>query len=205
MIEKAVLQKHYAEYATRSDDRVRDRKNAKRSIIRHVLTAVPVTVHTSPLKVVVLGASDKRYLPIHAKIFAEVLGAVEVSTLDVDAEHLGKGSDVIEHDVTTPFPNRPYAVVFSHELMKFLTEDEQLKVIMNSYDALQTGGVAMHVMHEPSIKGTVDLQPWQYRVNPDALMAQLSAAGISAQKLVFESESSVERFRGTIVIVLKKE
>ncbi|MFZ2886464.1 MAG: class I SAM-dependent methyltransferase [Minisyncoccia bacterium] len=205
MIEKQQLQKHYADYATRSDDRVRDRERAKRSIVTHVLKNVPVTVKTRPIKVVVLGASDKRYIPVHAQIFTDILGEnTVVSTLDVDAEHLGSGADVVQHDVTKPFPHTPYGVVFSHELMKFLTNEEQLQVLENSYDALEPGGVAMHIMHEASIKGTDKLESWQTKVDPDELVKKLDERDILAKKLVFDSETAIDWMRETTVIATHK-
>ncbi len=205
MIEKQVLGKHYVEYASQPDEWVSNMEITKHSIVQHVLNAAPVTALSEPIKVVVLGASDKRYIAIHARVFSDVLGKkVKLSTLDVDTEHLGNGTDVVEHDVTKAFPHAPYAVVFSHELMKFLTKEEQIEVIKNSYDALGVGGVAMHIMHEPSIKGTKELRSWQHRVDPDELLQQLAASDIPARKLVFQSESTVEWLRETTVIVLQK-
>jgi hypothetical protein len=88
--------------------------------------------------------------------------------------------------------------------MKFLTPKEQFRTIQNSYAALATGGVAMHIIHEPSIKGTSELRSWQYRVNPERLVVQLKKAGIRAKMLEFESESHVGWLRKTTVITLSK-
>jgi hypothetical protein len=88
--------------------------------------------------------------------------------------------------------------------MKFLTPEEQLVVIRNSADALSTPGLAMHIIHSPSIKGTSELREWQHRVDPDLLVKQLVELGISARKVVFESESTVEWLRETTVIMIGK-
>lgn len=205
MLSKLALAAHYKEYAGQSDDWVSNMEITKRSIIQHVLTFVKFQAGETPVKVVVLGASDKRYIEIHQRLFQDAIQrAIHMRTFDIDAEHLGGSSDtVIVHDVTQPFPDAPYAIVFSHELMKFLTPDEQLTTIINSYRALTENSVAMHIIHEPSIKGTSELKPWQNRVNPDEIVNQLEARGIPATKLVFQSESNVDWLRETTVIVLR--
>jgi len=203
MISKAILQKHYHEYASQPDGWVNNMEKTKRSIVKTVLKQVPVGTRSSP-RVVVLGASDRRYIPIHKRIFSELLGQyVEMITFDLDRQHLGTAG-VVKHDVTKPFPNGQYSLIFSHELMKFLTEEEQILTIKNSYDALQAGGVAMHIMHEPSIRGTKELRSWQYRVSPSKLVSTLKSSGILSQIIELESESNVSWLRKTTVIVLKK-
>lgn len=205
MVPQEILLKHYKEYASQPDDWVFNMEQTKRSIVAHILDVIRPSNLVEPVKVTILGASDKRYVPIHTRIFSKLLGKkVVLVTLDIDAKHLGGGKDVIEHDVTKPFPNAPQTVIFSHELMKFLTAEEQLKVLKNSYDALGIGGVAMHIMHEPSIKGTPELRSWQYRVDPDELIRQLQTQWIPAHKLVFDSDSEVDWLRETTVLVMQK-
>ncbi len=177
----------------------------KRSIVAHVLSETSFVLQHVPVRVVVLGASDKRYIAIHKKIFQDLLGReVDIKTLDLDTHHLDGAEGVIGHDVTKPFPEAPYDLVFSHELMKFLSADEQKRVVQNSYDALGEGGIAMHIMHEPSINGTKELREWQYRVNPDQLLEGAVARKIDAKKIIFQSESSVDWLRETTVLILKK-
>lgn len=207
MISKEILKKHYEEYASQPDEWVANMEITKRSIIKQVLQRAGFEVDREPVKVVVLGASDVRYLPIHERIFRDVLKKkIEMRTLDVDTSHLGGESDqVITHDVTQPFPGTPNDIVFSHELLKFLTPDEQLQAIINSYQALNINGLAMHIVHEPSIKGTSELRSWQYRVSPDDLVRRLKAKQYPTVKLIFESQSTVPWLRETTVIVLQKE
>jgi hypothetical protein len=206
MITKDILAAHYAEYASQPDEWVQNMEQTKRSIVKHVLRTINFPRKHEPLKVVVLGASDKRYIPIHQKVFASVTGQkVQMVTFDIDSDHLGGiSSNVIFHDVTESFPGAPYDIVFSHELMKFLTTEEQLAVLQRSYEALAINGVAMHIVHEPSILGTPELRNWQYRVSPPQLVQELNFNHISARLLVFESESTVEWLRKTTVIVLQK-
>ena len=203
---KETLAAHYAEYASQSDEWVNNMEKTKRSIVEQVLRVANFKAGGEPVKVVVLGASDKRYIPIHQRVFRDaVKQAISMKTFDVDTEHLGGESlSEVTHDVTHPFPDAPYAIVFSHELMKFLTSEEQLATIKQSYTALDEKGLAMHILHEPSIKGTSELRDWQHRVNPDELIKQLQEAGIPATKIVFDSESDVDWLRETTVIVLDK-
>jgi len=125
-------------------------------------------------------------------------------TFDIDTKHLGGGKDVIYHDVTEPFPIK-LDIVFSHELMKFLKSDEQIKTIRNSYNSLNKRGFAMHIIHEPSIKGTSEHRKWQYRVNPDLIIEQLKKENLPIRKIIFKINSNVDWLRETNVILLEKK
>lgn len=205
MLSKEILQAHYEEYASLSDVWVRNMMDTKRSIVHQVLQMTSYS-KSKTTKVAVLGASDKRYIAIHQQVFQEQLqGAVTVHTLDIDTEHLGGASStVVEHDITKQFPQKPYDIIFSHELMKFLTEDEQLATLKRSHDAIKIGGLAMHVMHEPSILGTSELRNWQNRVDPDMLKSQLQSVDIRPSLLKFRSESVVDWLQQTTVLTIRK-
>ncbi|MEK7145845.1 MAG: hypothetical protein AAB802_01535 [Patescibacteria group bacterium] len=203
---KETLAAHYAEYAGQTDEWVYNMEKTKRSIVEQVLRTTNFEAAGDPVKVVVLGVSDKRYIPIHQRVFNDALKrAINMKTLDIDTEHLG-GESLAEvtHDITQPFPDPPYAIVFSHELMKFLSPEEQLATLRQSYEALEEKGLAMHVLHEPSINGTSEFRSWQHPVGPDELIKQLQANNIPATKIVFDSESAVAWLRSTTVIVLQK-
>jgi len=210
MIPKRILEAHYAEYAAQPDAWVKNMEVTKRSIVEQVFRSVPFnggegTNGAELVRVAVLGASDRRYLPIHERIFAGLLEQpVQVSTLDIDRTHLAGYERVIEHDVTQPFPNQPYDIIFSHELAKFLSPEEQVMMMRNAYAALGDDGMAMHIVHEPSIKGTSELRDWQYRVNPDHLLEQLLAEMIKGRKLSFDSTSHIDWLRKTTVLVTQK-
>lgn len=206
MLSKEVLECHYTEYASQPDEWVSNMQITKRSIVEYVLDQMRFEAVHEPVKVVVLGVSDKRYIPIHQAVFQRILHqAISMVTFDLDANHLGgESKDVISHDVTQLFPDAPYDIVFSHELMKFLTPDEQLQTINNSYRALGENGLAMHILHEPSIKGTAELRAWQHRINPDELIDKLKDDNITATKLVFNSQSDVAWLRETTVIAIQK-
>lgn len=204
MINKAILAAHYLEYASQPDEWVANMEGTKDSIIRQVIQLMGYAPVQQPANVVILGASDRRYLPIHERIFRHRLGDVQMVTYDIDREHLGSGPSVIQHDVTLPFPTFGYDLIFSHELMKFLTPEEQTRAIQNAHAALAKGGLAMHIIHEPSIKGTPELRWWQYRVEPEQLEQKLQGQGIPASRLEFESDSSVGWLRDTTAVVTRK-
>lgn len=206
MIPKKTLQAHYKEYENQSDEWVGNMEITKKSIIKYILNTIKFRTSTEPIKVTILGASDKRYLSIHKKIFEEILKKkIQIITFDFEVNHLGGGSkNVICQDLTKTFSNSPHDIIFSHELMKFLTPGNQIKMIKNSYNALSNNGLAMHIIHTPSIKGTAEFRDWQYRVNPDSLIKQLKKNGIPTIKFIFDSESDVDWLRKTTVIVIKK-
>lgn len=205
-LSKKTLAAHYAEYASQPDEWVNNMEKTKRSIVEQVLRSAHFEAGGETIKVVVLGASDKRYIPIHQRVFRDAFRrTIDMKTFDIDTEHLGGESlNEVTHDVTQPFPDAPYSIVFSHELMKFLTPEEQLTTIKQSYAALDENGLAMHILHEPSIKGTSELREWQNRVNTNELVKQLQEVGIPATKIVFDSGSEVDWLRETTVIVLDK-
>jgi len=205
MINKETLEVHYTEYAERPDEWVEDREGAKKSIVNHVLKETQFESTDNPTRVVVLGASDKRYVSVHRKIFEEAIqGKVEMITFDIDTKHLEGEEGIVEHDVTNPFPNPPYTVVFSHELMKFLTPEQQLQVIKNSHDALSETGLAMHILHSPSIEGTKKMKEWQNRVNPDELIKELEKDNILVEKIVFDSDTNTDWLKKTTALAIRK-
>ncbi len=204
MVTKEILQSHYREYAAQPEEWVANMAATKKSIVKCVVEELNYHPREK-VRVAVLGASDKRYLSIHEKIFCEVFcQPVEVVTYDLDSKHLKDAGNVVEHDVTEPFPQTGFSVVFSHELLKFLTPSEQVQALRNAYHALQTGGIAMHVVHAPSLYGTAELREWQYRVDPNHLLENVANEAISGRLLRFESESNVDWLRETCVILFEK-
>lgn len=206
MLSKEILEAHYAEYGNQPDSWVANMEKTKKSIIERVLTEASFHPATDEIEIAVLGASDKRYLAIHEHIFRELLGKnVSVVTLDCDTKHLGAPPNTIQCDVTQPLPGGPYDIVMSHALMKFLTPPEQFAVIKNSYEALKSSGVAMHIMHPPELEGTTELRDWQYRVNLDDIINKLNEEQIPTKVVTFESDSSVDWLRYTTALILQKK
>lgn len=200
-----ILQQHYQEYAGRPDEHVAKRAAIKLHLVQTVLEASGFKPEADPVKVAVLGASDKRYIPIHRRIFEEVVGKrVDMTTFDLEIEHLARQEGIIEHDITKPFPNTPYDLVFSHELMKFLDQYEQICAIYNAFNALRNGGLAMHIIHAPAIFGTADLRSWQYRVDPSQLAEVLQRTNMPTGLNSFDDPESISWFTLTKVITIQK-
>lgn len=205
-LSKEILDRHYAEYASQPDAWVSNMQKTKHSIVVTVLRRTGYKSNSDAPKIAVMGVSDKRYLSIHHNVFTSFFSdRASVTTLDIDTIHLGGETETeITHDITKPFPKTPFDVVFSHELMKFLSPNEQLEAIQQSFMALQEPGLAMHILHEPSLLGTSELRSWQYRVDPDELIFVLNQKGVSAVKIIFDSDSDVAWLRKTTVVVLQK-
>ncbi len=205
MLPKDILKAHYAEYGSQPDSWIENMESTKKSILQYIFETSRFQTAKSELKVVVLGTSDKRYIPMYQKILSELFNQkIEFTLLDIDTEHLAGAEGVIQHDVTQPLPNGPYDVVISHALLKFLTDAEQLATIKNSFSALNDKGIAMHIVHPPELEGTAELRDWQFRVRLDKLAEELDQAGIAPQIMRFESDSSVDWLRDTTALVLRK-
>lgn len=204
MITKEILKQHYKEYSERLIEHVEKRASIKKFIVGFVLNKVQFASISTPVKIVVLGASDKRYIPIHKKIFEEIIKRkISIFTFDIDEKHLSGEDGVVKHDVTKTFPDS-FDIIFSHELMKFLEEKEQIQVLKNSYESLNKKGLAIHIIHSPSLFGTTELKHWQYRVNPTQLVEELKKSGIPIEIISFDDNKSKEWFGETKVIVTKK-
>ena len=204
MIKKEVLKQHYREYGNLPNTWVLNMAKTKMSIVKKVLENLKDFKFNKKVKVAILGASDKRYIKLHETIFQKLLKKeIGLKTIDIDLKHLGKGKNLILHNVTKKFPEK-FDIIFSHELMKFLTEKEQFLTILNSYKALNKNGFAMHIIHEPAILGTKELRDWQFKVNPDMLVDKIKKEGISIEKMFFKSNSKVSWLKNTTVLVLKK-
>ena len=204
MLSKEILKAHYREYSNQKNSWVENMAKTKLSILKQVFREI-FFEPKGPVNIAVLGASDKRYIVIHERIFRELFGKdISLVTFDIDTDHLGKLPGTILHDVTLPFPYGPYDVVFSHALMKFLTHDEQLKVIKNSFNALKDNGVSMHIMHSPELTGTKELRVWQQRVDLDLILQKLRENTIKVKILQFKSESLVDWLRDTTVLIAQK-
>jgi len=99
---------------------------------------------------------------------------VEVTTFDITIDHLAGEPNVFQHDCTLPLPNPPYDITFAHVLLKFIETEKQLDLLKNSFDALKSGGVAIHVFDEEEVKATnpklphdlwaVPLEKWKQKL-----------------------------------------
>lgn len=97
------------------------------------------------VRVAVLGCADRRFVAGHKEMFGKLFSKnVEVTTFDIEAEHLAGEENVIQHDCTKPLPHGPFDFIFSHIILKFMPEHQQWQVLQNSFNALKAGGLAAH-------------------------------------------------------------
>ncbi len=205
MLPHTILEKHYQEYGTQPDSWVVNMGKVKKQIVQKVIDTTGFVPQHEPVNVLVLGASDKRYIPIHQEIFEKVLNKqIKLTTFDIDIAHLQPNNNLVYHDVTKPFPQTSFDIIFSHELIKFIEPENQLSVLKNSFNALAENGLAMHIMHEPSLKGTKELRSWQYRTDFNKLLTELKQENIPADLVTFKNDSAIDWLADTTVLTMRK-
>jgi len=161
------LSEYHQRYAALSDEEIAARVAAKKAEFAAILEASTVSVGKSPILIAVMGCPDRRFIPLHQKMFEEVLlKTVKMTTYDITTDHLEGVSAVVKHDVTEPLPGGPYDFILAHVLLRFIEEDQQWYVIFNSFDALKPGGVAIHVLDEQDYATKGDVIPNGYHTVP---------------------------------------
>ena len=149
------LSTYHQKYSNQSDEELKRRADAKEQELTSIFQEVSLSTDSDPVKLAVLGCGDKRFVAHHKRIFENVLKRnVEVTTFDINIDHLAGESNVFQHDCTLPLPNPPYDITFAHVLLKFIETEKQFDLLKNSFDTLKSGGVAIHVFDEEEIKAT---------------------------------------------------
>lgn len=161
------LSEYHQRYAAMPDEEIAAFVTAKKVEFAAILEAATVVVGKSPIMIAVLGCPDKRMIPLHKKMFEEVLlKDIKMTTYDISVRHLEGVSGVMEHDVTEPLPGGPYDFILEHVLLRFIEEDQQWYAIFNSYDALKPGGLAIHILDEEDYARQGDDVPEGYHSVP---------------------------------------
>ncbi len=169
------LSTYHQKYSSQSDEELKRRADAKEQELASIFHEISLNTDSDPVRLAVLGCGDKRFIAHHKRIFENVLKRnVEVSTFDISIDHLAGESNVFQHDCTLPIPNPPYDITFAHVLLKFIKTEKQFDLLKNSFDALKSGGVAIHVFDEEEIKATspklpddlwaVPLEKWKQKL-----------------------------------------
>lgn len=169
------LSTYHQKYVDQSDDEIQRKADAKEQELASIFQEVLLNTDSESVNLAVLGCGDKRFIAHHKRIFENVLKRnVEVSTFDISTAHLVGESNVFQHDCTLSLPNPPYDITFAHVLLKFIETEKQFDLLKNSYDALKSGGVAIHVFDEEEIKATspklpdglwaVPLEKWKQKL-----------------------------------------
>lgn len=167
------LSDYHQKYSNKSDEEIAVRASVKKMELKQIFSSVHLKTDSEKLKIAVMGCGDKRFVKYHREYFAEILGKpVELTTFDITIDHLAGEDGIVQHDCTEPLPNPQYDITFAHALLKFITIEKQWDVIINSYNALKPGGLAIHVLDEEDYSGedlgaglfSVPLEQWAERL-----------------------------------------
>jgi hypothetical protein len=158
-----VLSPYHLKYNQRSDEELQKRADVKEQELKKIFEATKYKPAFEPVRVAVLGCADHRFVRHHKRIFQKLLQKpIELTTFDITVEHLRNKEGVVQHDCASPLPNPPYDITFGHVLLKFVETERQWLVIKNSYDALRSPGLAVHVFDEEDVTITSPRLPDGY-------------------------------------------
>ncbi|MFH1253009.1 MAG: class I SAM-dependent methyltransferase [Candidatus Uhrbacteria bacterium] len=169
------MSKYHQKYANQSDEEIKKRADAKEKELIAIFNEVSLNTNSNPISLAVLGCGDKRFIAHHKRIFEQVLKRkVEVTTFDINTDHLVGELNVFQHDCTLPLPNSPYDITYAHVLLKFIETEKQFDLLKNSFDALKPGGIAIHCFDWDELKTeetrlsdglwSVPLQQWKQKL-----------------------------------------
>jgi len=169
------LSAYHQKYSNQPDEELKRRADAKEQELASIFQKISLNTNSNPVKLAVLGCGDKRFIAHHKRIFENVLKRnVDVTTFDITIDHLAGESNIFQHDCTLPLPNPPYDITYAHVLLKFIETEKQFDLIKNSFDALKTGGIAIHVFDEEEVKASspklfdnlwaVPLEKWKQKL-----------------------------------------
>lgn len=140
------LSQYHQKYADYSEEEMQKRVNEKEAELESIFNNISLCTKSEIVKLAVMGSGDKRFVKHHQRIFEKfVQKPVEVTTFDITVDHLEGEDNINQHDCTMPLPNVPYDITYAHVLLKFIETEKQWDLIMNSYNALRDGGLAIHV------------------------------------------------------------
>jgi hypothetical protein len=141
------LSEYHKKYSDYSNNEIQKRAEEKEVELEAVFKRVSLNTGSAIVRLAVIGSGDKRFVKIHKRIFEKIIQKpVEVSTFDIEIDHLSGEEKVIQHDCTKPLPNAPYDITYAHVLLKFIETEKQWDLLNNYYDALKTGGLAIHLL-----------------------------------------------------------
>lgn len=174
------LSQYHQKYSNYSDEEMQKRADEKEEELKAIFEKVSLQTDSEIVRLGVIGSGDKRFVKQHKRIFEKfVKKPVEVTTFDITVEHLAGEENIIQHNCTLPLPNTPYDITYAHVLLKFIETDKQWDLIINSYNALKDGGIAIHVLDKSDYTTSEKLQADGYfSVSLDAYKIKLQEAGI---------------------------
>jgi hypothetical protein len=142
-----VISDYHKKFTIKSDEEILQRIHAKEQELIQIFASISSLNNRDVIRLAVLGCADKRLVQWHKKVFERVLNKkVELTTFDIAIEHLWGEENVVQHDCTLSLPKTPYDITYAHVLLKFIPQEKQFDVIKNSFFALNSWGVAIHIL-----------------------------------------------------------
>jgi hypothetical protein len=143
------ISEYHQKYANLPDEEIAKRAKVRELELVEISKHVILMTGDRRADVGVIGCGDKRFIKLHQKMFEDVLNKpVRIISFDISVEHLKGEKNVIMHDCVKPLPNGPYDLIYAHVVLKFNSRDKQWQILKNSYDALQLGGIAIHIINK---------------------------------------------------------
>jgi len=191
------LEEYYQDYQQRPDAEIERRLAVKKIEIETVVSQTNYSTKSHPVRIAILGCGDARYIAGHQELLDEQFGtSAELITFDLNVFHLAGEPNVFEHDVTKPIPEGPFDITIGHVLLKFIESAKQFAVLKNSFDALRSPGLSVHIFGPEEISGEDTgyggLKSWQYPVDLDRHVEKLNELGIQSKRIVW-SIKGIER------------
>lgn len=153
------LSKYHANYASRTDEELQQRADAKEMEIKKIFAEVGFTPKHSPVRIAVTGCADKRFVELHRQLFERILGIpAALTTFDITIDHLVGAEGVVQHDITEPFPGGPFDLTFGHVVLKFIETEKQWEALKCAYESLAPGGMAIEVLDREDVTTTMPKQ-----------------------------------------------
>lgn len=179
------LSSYHQKYIDQSDTEIQKRILAKKEELDEIFSHAALETRNSPVQIAVLGCGDKRFTSGHKEIFASALGKpVEITTFDITIDHLLGEENVFRHDCTLPLPHGPFDITYAHVLLRFIETEHQWDVIKNSFDALNPGGLALHVLDREDYETkTPQLSNGLFSVPLERWKTKLDDLGIKHQQI----------------------
>ncbi len=173
-----VISDYHKKFTIKSDEEISQTKDQE---LIQIFASTSLLNNRDFIHVAVLGCADKRLVQWHKKNFEKVLNKkIEITTFDISIEHLWGEENVIQHDCTLPLPKTPYDITYAHVLLKFIPQEKQFDVIKNSFFALNSWGVAIHIL-DTSDYETIGIKQtdWYFTVPLNDYKRDLSKLNIS--------------------------
>ena len=192
------LSTYHQKYTDQPDEEILNRANEKRQELSEIFAQAQLKTTDELARIAVIGCGDKRFVKHHKEIFESfVKKPVEIITFDITIDHLEGEQNVIQHDCTLPLPNGPFDITYAHVLLKFIETEKQWDLIINSYDALKSGGLAIHVMDKEEYETKELILPnGQFAVPLERWKKQLKEMGIEYKEVPVKY--------GLALVILKK-